>query len=52
MNKLFKIKAIILMLIIATIFSIPQFGTLLLVALIIYSIFEKPLLKFFDKIVN
>lgn len=51
MNKPFKIKAIILMLIIALIFSIPTVGTLLIIALIIYSVFEKPLLKFFSKIV-
>ena len=51
MNKLFKIKAIILMLTIALIFSIPTVGTSLIVALVIYSVFEKPLLKLFSKIV-
>ena len=49
MNTKFKLKAIVLMLIIAFIFSIPQIGMSLLVAIIIGMALKDPFLKFFGR---
>lgn len=49
MNTSFKLKAIALMLIIAFIFSIPQIGMALLVAIIIGMVLKDPFLKFFGR---
>ena len=49
MNIKFKLKAIALMLVIASAFSIPQIGMSLLVAIIIGMILKDPFLKFFGR---
>ena len=49
MNTSFKLKAIALMVVIALIFSIPQIGMSLLVAIIIGMVLKDPFLKFFGR---
>lgn len=46
MNTKFKLKAIALMLVIVSAFSMPQIGMSLLVAIIIGMILKDPFLKF------
>lgn len=49
MNIKFKLKAIALMLVIVSAFSVPQIGMSLLVAIIIGMILKDPFLKFFNR---
>lgn len=49
MNTKFKLKAIVLMLVIVSAFSAPQIGTALLVAIIIGMVLKDPFLKFFGR---
>ena len=48
MNTKFKLKAIALMLVIVSAFSVPQIGMSLLVAIIIGMILKDSFLKFFN----